>query len=101
MILVIILMIHWSESAQSKCRDKKPDGLRCFPTTEICEHLKKKGDCKQKWINLKPDKKCSYTVKDTLRWKSVEQYCKKSCKVCGKHDLQHHSDIQFLFVINS
>ena len=82
-------MIHWSESADSKCIDKKPDGLRC-KTKDICKDLSDKGYCKQKWIHLKPDKKCSYAVKDNFRWRSVQDFCKKSCKVCGKHDLLHY-----------
>ena len=82
-------MIHWSESANSKCIDKKPDGLRC-KTKAICKDLAKRGDCEQKWMNVKPDKKCSYAVKETQRWSSVKKFCKKSCKVCGKHYLQHY-----------
>ena len=88
-------MIHWSESANSKCRDDRPSGLRCFPTKVICKGLADRGDCKQKWMNLKQDKKCSYAVKHPQRMKPVKAFCKKSCNVCGKHDLQHHSEIQF------
>lgn len=78
-------MINWSESG--KCQDKRPNGLRCFPWKKICKGLAKKGYCKHKMINLKPEKKCSYLVKKGDRNKRVNEFCKKSCKVCGKHDL--------------
>jgi len=74
-------MIHWSESTNSKCRDKLPNGLRCRAKA-ICPRLAKKGLCKQKWITLKPDKKCLYNVKRQAHFKSVKKFCQKSC-VCG------------------
>ena len=86
-------MIHWSESTNSKCRDKLPNGLRCR-AKDICPRLAKKGLCKQKWIALKPDKKCLYNVKRQAQFKSVKKFCKKSC-VCGKHDLDNHSEKQY------
>ena len=93
MILGIISMIHWSEPTNSKCRDKLPNGLRCR-AKDICPRLAKKGLCKQKWIALKPDKKCLYNVKRQAQFKSVKKFCKKSC-VCGKHDLNNYSEKQY------
>ena len=80
-------MVHWVDSAASQCRNALPNGLqnRC-KAKKICPYLAKNGHCNKRWINMKPDEKCTYQVKPHQRFKQVKEFCQKACNVCGNYD---------------